>query len=460
MSERIDVLIVEDSPDDAELVLRALRQGDFAPDAVRVETADELRGALGERSWQLAIIDHNLPAFSGPEALALLAAEAPAIPAIVVSGAIGEDVAVETMRAGAHDYVLKNNLTRLAPAARRALHEAAERLALQRADTAAAQSEARFRALFEGAADGIVVARPDGTILDANDTACRLHGEALDDLVGANLLTRIVAAGGGASSPSILIPGLGTGEDVVFEALALHESGSTTPVEVSARTVLHEGEAAVLAIVRDISERHEAERRLIESAERLRAVVDGAVEAMGTVVEARDRFTAGHQKRVTRLALLIAAAMGATADQVQGIAVAGLVHDIGKIAVPTEILNRPARLNETEFGFVKMHCEAGRDILKSIAFEWPVAEIVAQHHERLDGSGYPLGLRGEDMLLEARIIAVADVVEAMVSHRPWRAALAVDTALDEIRAGAGAVYDAGAVAATVELFAGGFTFES
>jgi putative nucleotidyltransferase with HDIG domain len=173
---------------------------------------------------------------------------------------------------------------------------------------------------------------------------------------------------------------------------------------------------------------------------------------MGAIVGVRDPYTAAHELRVTQLALAIAAELGLDEERREGLALAGELHDIGKVAVPAEILSKPAALSEIEFTLVRQHAETGREILSTINFRQPVATIVAQHHERLDGSGYPDGLTGDEIMLEARILAVADVVEAMASHRPYRAALPLEKALAEIEAGAGTRYDAGVCAAAIRLF--------
>ena len=179
---------------------------------------------------------------------------------------------------------------------------------------------------------------------------------------------------------------------------------------------------------------------------------------MGAIVGLRDPYTAAHERRVTLLALAMAEELGFDEERREGLALAGEVHDVGKIAVPAEILTKPARLSDIEFTIIKMHAEASRDILSSINFRQPVVDIVAQHHERLDGSGYPDGLRGDEILPEAKVLAVADVVEAMASHRPYRPGLGLDAALDEVRSGAGVKFDAAAVEACERVFAAGFSF--
>ncbi|MBU2521461.1 MAG: HD domain-containing protein [Proteobacteria bacterium] len=166
----------------------------------------------------------------------------------------------------------------------------------------------------------------------------------------------------------------------------------------------------------------------------------------------RDPYMDSHHKRVSQLACAIAREMNLPDEQIEGIRVAGNIHDIGKISVPMEILSKPGRVNKSEFGIIKNHAQAGYDILKTIEFPWPIAQIVLQHHERMDGSGYPKGLLGKKMLIEARILGVADVVEAMASHRPYRSALGIDKALEEISINKGKLYDAEVVNACLRVF--------
>jgi response regulator RpfG family c-di-GMP phosphodiesterase len=179
-----------------------------------------------------------------------------------------------------------------------------------------------------------------------------------------------------------------------------------------------------------------------------------------SMVEKRDPYTAGHQQRVARLACAIAREMNLSGHVMEGIGMAGAIHDLGKIAVPAEILSKPTQLTMEEFSLVKSHARAGFEILKNIDFPWPVAQIACQHHERMNGTGYPDGLKGEDILLEARIIAVADTVEAMASHRPYRPALGIDAALEAVNQGKGDLYDVQVVDACTQLFSKGtFRFD-
>jgi len=196
----------------------------------------------------------------------------------------------------------------------------------------------------------------------------------------------------------------------------------------------------------------ERTNELKKSEKRLRASLLDSITAIAATVEIRDPYTAGHQRRVAQLAIAIARELQLPEDWIEGLHLASVVHDVGKIQIPAEILSKPGRLTDLEFKLIKEHSQAGYEILKSIEFPWPIAQIVVQHHERLDGSGYPHGLKDKDILLEAKILGVADVVEAMMSHRPYRPGLGIDAALEEITKNSGVFYDPIVVDACLMLF--------
>jgi PAS domain S-box-containing protein len=202
----------------------------------------------------------------------------------------------------------------------------------------------------------------------------------------------------------------------------------------------------------DITEQKKTEAKLQESVHRLRKALGTIIKAIASVVEARDPYTAGHQRRVADLARSIATEMNLQGHQIEGLRMASSIHDIGKIYVPAEILVKPTKLTTTEFALIKVHPQTGYDILKDIEFSCPVARIVLEHHERINGSGYPNGLRGENLLIESRILMVADVVESMASHRPYRPGLGIDCALGEIIKGKGTLFEPAIVDACVWLF--------
>jgi PAS domain S-box-containing protein len=208
----------------------------------------------------------------------------------------------------------------------------------------------------------------------------------------------------------------------------------------------------LLGISEDITEQKKNEEKLKNALENLRSALNSIIHVLVSAVESRDPYTSGHQIRTANLAFAIATEMGLPHEKIEAIRMAGPIHDIGKLSIPAEILSRPTKLTELEFSLVKEHSRAGYEILKDVESPWPLAEIVYQHHERMDGSGYPRKLKGDEILLEARIMAVADVVEAMASHRPYRPALGIDVATEEIRKNRGTLYDADAVDACLRLF--------
>lgn len=250
----------------------------------------------------------------------------------------------------------------------------------------------------------------------------------------------------------------------VFQSLpmdATRKDGRRIVISYSTAPVLDDKNKifATMAVLHDISEKMKLERDLKESLEKTNRILDETVQSLSTAGEKRDPYTAGHQQRVGKLACALAEELGENvAEHRKGIRTAAILHDIGKLYVPAEILTRPGHLSGIEFELVRTHAEVGYQILKDIEFQSPVPTIVRQHHERLDGSGYPAGLKGVEILFEARILGVADVVEAMSSHRPYRLGKGMESALDEIRRGRGTAYDPSVVDACETLFRNGFGF--
>ncbi len=240
---------------------------------------------------------------------------------------------------------------------------------------------------------------------------------------------------------------------VVFGVLNIYaaEASAFSGNEVILLEEVADDLAFGIVSLRISSERDQAVEERQHHAEQLRASMEDTLQAISSTVEMRDPYTAGHQRRVADIAVAIARELGLPEDQVQGIHLTSIVHDLGKIHIPAEVLSKPGRLSEIEFSFIKTHPQAGYDILKEIKFPWPIAQAVLQHHERLDGSGYPQGLKGDAIILEARILAVADVVEAMASHRPYRPGLGLDAALSEITDKRGIHFDSAVVDACLKI---------
>jgi len=216
----------------------------------------------------------------------------------------------------------------------------------------------------------------------------------------------------------------------------------------------------IIGLAKDITVQRKSEEELRQSYQKLKINMDATIDTMANMIEVKDPYTSGHQKRVSQLATAIAERLNLSHDKVEGIRIASLIHDIGKIGIPTEILSKSTVLSDIEFNLIKAHSQIGYDILKSIDFTYPVAQIVLQHHEKIDGSGYPNHLKGAEILLESKIICVSDVVEAMSSHRPYRPALGIDAALEEISKNKGILYDPEVVNICIKLFKEkGFKFE-
>ncbi len=311
-----------------------------------------------------------------------------------------------------------------------------------------------LRATLESTADGIVVVNRHGRVVSFNkrfQDLCRIPESIMAAQDDNRVLGHIVAQ---VKDPETFLRKVG---DLYEQPHAEdHDIVEFKDGRIFERYSLPQkiGKSYVGRVwsFRDITDRKKAEKDLQESFVNLRKALDGIIQAVALTVEKRDPYTAGHQRRVADLARAIATKMGLSNEQINGIRIAGSIHDLGKTCVPADILSKPGRLTDHEFGIIKAHPEVGYDILKNIQFPWPIARTILQHHERIDGSGYPAGLKGDDILLEARIVAVSDVVEAMSSHRPYRPALGIEVALDEIKRGRGNVYDAEAVDTCIALF--------
>ena len=315
------------------------------------------------------------------------------------------------------------------------------------------ESQLRYALLFEEAQDGIALADAvTGEIVDCNQALCRMMERNRTELLGQpqRILHPPQQLLNGPSS-SFHFHKAGDPAHPLEDKL-LSKSGKMIPVEIKASMFRMNGRDYVLGIFRDITARKLAEEELLQTLESLRKAVGTTIQVMVSAIETRDPYTAGHQIRSATLAGTIATEMGLAQEKIEGLRMAGSIHDIGKLSIPAEILSKPTKLSEIEFSLIKEHARKGFEILKDVQSPWPLAEIVYQHHERMDGSGYPRKLQGEEILMEARILAVADVVEAMASHRPYRPSLGIDAALKEIEKNRGISYDTAVADACLRLF--------
>ena len=316
------------------------------------------------------------------------------------------------------------------------------------------ESEEKYRTILEDVEDVYFEVDIRGNITFVNPSSCKKSGDSLDNLLGMSFKKISIPDGiervmqyfgeifqtGKTGKPFIWNLKKKNGEQGIFElvvSLIRDKQGNPTGFR---------------GIGRDITERKQADEKLQQTLDILRKSIGVTIQVMVSAIEVRDPYTAGHQKRVADLARSIATVMGLNKDKIEGIRTAGSIHDIGKLAIPSEILTKPTKLTDLEFSLIKEHPESGYEMLKNVESPWPLAQIVYQHHERMNGSGYPRKLKGEEIIIEARIMAVADVVEAMASHRPYRPGLGLDAALEEIEKNKGIIYDADVVDACLRLF--------
>jgi putative nucleotidyltransferase with HDIG domain len=302
----------------------------------------------------------------------------------------------------------------------------------------------------EQALRAISASPPDLVLLDI-----RMPG-----MDGYETCRRLKATPATAGIPVIFISALAESEDKLaafaiggVDYVSKPFQAEEVLARVRAHLQLHRLQQSLEGVV---EERTSALRVTVASLEESRAayrrMLDQTIAAIAMTIEKRDPYTAGHQVRVAHLAVAIARKLGLEPERIEGLRLGATIHDIGKIYLPAEILSRPGRLSETELALVRTHAEVGLEIIRDVEFPWPIGMMIHQHHERCDGSGYPCGLAGDEILLEARILCVADVVEAMAAHRPYRAALGIGKALTEIRTGRGTLYDAPVVDACLALF--------
>ena len=572
----LDLVVVEDSDVDVEMLADALHEAGINMGIRRVSNEVEFRAAMEHKIPDAILADWTVPGFPGARALALAHESYGKVPFLFVSGTISEASAFEALRRGAVDYVYKHQLEKLGPALLRAVLEA-------RTQGTLIQSEERYRLLFEGFRDSLMLLAPPGwQCLEANKASLQLFGaDNLDVLKGLSLwdLSPDLQPDGSSSSQACqtkLEIALREGHHQ-FEWLFRRLHGDNFPAEVELLRLDVNASIMLLAAVRDITERQQSSQNLFDSEERYRGLFESAkdgilildgesghitqanpfiseilgmtmnamlgkslweiglfrdrdqveiileelreigyvrrddlhlpskngnehevvfisnryragqhlviqcnirditdrktaerlaikyqsetmqslhqiVAALVALNETRDPYTAGHELRVSELAFAIAVELNLSAHQCEGIRITGLVHDIGKFTIPAEILTKPNRISPQELALLQTHAQAGYEALRQIQFPWPVAEAVWQHHERLDGSGYPQGLKGDQISLEARILAVADTVEAMASNRPYRVSPGIEMGLATVESGMGSLFDARVVVACLRLF--------
>ena len=313
---------------------------------------------------------------------------------------------------------------------------------IRQKEQALIESERHFRLMIEQSVAGIFVRR-EGKFIYVNSRYADMLGRSADELIGRSIFEFTSEDPENVEIIKSAWAELENGQPTVtYKVLMKHKNGQVRELELHSKIIDWDGMRAHIVLADDITERQQQQEQIENYVKQLEASMKGTLGAVANMIEMRDPYTAGHERRVGLIARDIALEMGWEEKRASAMELIGLVHDIGKIAIPAEILTKPSRLSPIEMELVRGHVNAGYEILKDVPFPIPVADIIRQHHERLDGSGYPLGLKGDEILPEAKILAVADVIESMATHRPYRPAVGMKAALQEVTSGAGTKFDA------------------
>ncbi|HBJ74358.1 MAG TPA: PAS sensor protein [Syntrophaceae bacterium] len=454
MSDVMHILIVEDMPTDAELCEREVRQVLPISEFRCVETEEDFLNALDAFQPDLILSDYSMPRFDGMTALLLARARTPETPFVILTGSMNEETAVACMKAGAWDYVIKEHIRRLGSAVLVALEQ--KKVREERRMTAAAlqESEERMRDLVFSIADWVWEVDRNCVYTYSSQQGSDLLGVSSEDIIGKTPFDFMPPDE--AKKVRAIFSEIMANKAVIkdLENWNIRKSGEKICLLTNGLPVLDKAGnlKGYRGVDKNITERKKIEERLQQSLESLQKATSTTIQVMVSTIEVRDPYTSGHQIRSAGLAVAIAGEMGLPQEKIDGIHLAGSIHDIGKLSIPAEILSKPTKLTKLEFSLIQEHAQQGFEILKNVQSPWPLAEIVRQHHERMDGSGYPRNLKGDDILIEARILAVADTVEAMASHRPYRAGLGIDKALEEIEKQRGILYDEAVADACLRLF--------
>ena len=449
--KKIKILIAEDSEDDALLLIRQMKKDGLDPVYKRVDSLKDMKDALDKKEWNVVLSDYNMPNFSGLDALNLLRQKDSEIPFIIISGTVSEEIAVKTMRKGANDYLIKDNLVRLVPSIKRELQDIEIKKERREALEELVRSEKRFKELAELLPAMIVETDLNNKITFANRTFYKLTGYLSKDIGKGMKIYKIIVPGERKKFKENLKKLEGRSG---WEYTVLKKNGDRYPVIIYCNDICSSDNKRIGSrmVMVDITDRKQAEQEIEESYKRLQKILNDTINTLASISENRDPYTSGHQKKVAYLAINISEELGLSEEKTEALGTAAMIHDIGKIAIPASILSKPGKVNDVEYKMIKTHPKTGYEIIKNIEFPYSINEIILQHHERLNGSGYPMGLKAKDIMLEAKILAVADVVEAMSSHRPYRPALGIDKALKEIEENKGTLYDTNVVNACKRLF--------
>jgi len=453
----IAILIIEDDPADARLIRKVLKDvpGINCQDKYAINLAEGMN-LLSHDNISVILLDLNLPDSQGIDTLMALKTGHAHTPIVVLTAPDDEKTTLEALKMGAQDYLVKGQID--GHMLWRALRYAIGR---KQAEDAILKSKILLQNVIDSTPDWIYAKDPQHRFLLVNKTFAESQNVQPQEMIGrpdTDFFSEELCCG----NPGKGLTGFHSDDNEALSGNVLHNldnlvtwgDGSLHMYDTSKIPLYDESGVAfaVLGYGRDITRRHKAENELAASNIALRKTLNDSIKAMARIVDLRDPYTAGHQLKVAALASAIAREMGMDDTAVEHLIMASTVHDIGKMYIPADILSKPGRLSNLEWEIIKTHAQGGFEILAGIEFSGPVAMTVLQHHERLDGSGYPNGLKDGQILPEAKILAVADVVEAMASHRPYRPSLGVEKALNEIEHKKGILYDPAVVDICLNLF--------
>lgn len=443
MADNLRILILDDDERMAKTLSDILTTKGYAP--IACNSGKRALDEVKKDAPPVALIDLKLENVSGLEVMKKIKEYSPQTECIILTGYASQESAIQAVNLGAYNYVKKPyDVKQLVLTIQRALEKNESKKVLQ-------ESEEKYRILVENANEVIIVVQ-EGKIKFANSKTIQLSGYSRDEVISKSFVEFIHPDDRKIVAECHLKRLKGEKLPFVYSFRFINKEGNIRWLEINAVRIDWMGKPATLNFLTDVTKRKMAEEELHQSYHKLQKAMNSTVKAMARTVELRDPYTAGHQNRVTQLAFAIAKEMSLSKDRIAGIRMAATIHDIGKLHIPAEILSKPTQLTKIEFDMLKTHPRAGYNILKGIEFSWPIAKIVLQHHERMNGSGYPQGLKDDAILLEARILAVADVLEAMSSHRPYRPALGTEKALEEIKKNRNVLYDFKVSNACLKLF--------
>lgn len=441
-AEKLIVLIIEDNPADARLVKETLSESnDIAYEFKYASMLSEGLKMISEDRFDLILLDLSLPDSTGLDSIKGIIKKIKDIPLIILTGTDDLNVVTQALKMGVQDYLVKGQFDNLALS--RSIRYSVER---KKNERELRNSEERYRSIFENSVIGIYQSTLEGKYIEANLALVKMLGyDSKEELLKLDIPKRLYLSEKDRPNHE--------NRNKPFIIQLKKKEGTTIWAEISSKTIYENGIPKYYqGVVRDITEKIGAEENLKQSYIKIQETLNATIKTISNIVETKDPYTAGHQVRVARLCTAIAEKLGFDKKKINAINIAALIHDIGKIGVPASILSKPSRLSGIEFEMVKTHSEIGYNIIKEIDFGFPIAEIIYQHHERLNGSGYPRGLKGSDIMSEAKILAVADTVESMSTHRPYRPALGIDKALKELKEGRGVLYDIDVVDTCIGVF--------